>query len=246
MPVVNMYPHPNTMTRMFVDWVLAWGWTDFTILYENASWLPRMSKLLELYDARGHTVTVRRIDLGLAQNNYRPVLRRVKLSDDRNIIVDCSIERLPEVLKQMQQVGLMTEYHQFLIANLDAHTIDLEPFQYSGTNITTIRIVQTESPVMEKYAEFLNPSDDAEGESESEDEDGKEARDADEPENEEEAEAGEGDGEDAEENPAEETPAEDDTKTENAPNDGGDAEADAGQSDDEEKGEGKQTNLHKF
>lgn len=157
MPIINLYPHPNTLTKMYVDVVLAWGWTSFTILYETASWLPRMTDVLKMYDPKLYTITVRRIDLNLAQNNYRPVLRRVKLSDDIHIVVDCSVERLPEVLKQAQQVGLMTDYHQFIIANLDAHTIDLEPFRYSGTNITMVRIVDTEGPVMQKYGEFLFP-----------------------------------------------------------------------------------------
>lgn len=142
---------------MYVDMVLAWGWTSFTIVYETASWLPRMTDVLKMYDPTLYTITVRRIDLNLAQNNYRPVLRRVKLSNDIHIIVDCSLERLPEVLKQAQQVGLMTDYHQFIIANLDAHTIDLEPFRYSGTNISMVRIVDAEGPVMKKYEEFLNP-----------------------------------------------------------------------------------------
>lgn len=152
-----MHPHPNALAQLYVDIVVAWGWTSFTILYETASWLTHASELLKLPD--GYTITVRRIDLGLAQENYRPVLRRVKLSEDKNIIIDCSVEKLPEVLKQAQQVGLMTEHNQFFIANLDVHTIDLEPFQYSGTNISTIRIVRTEDPIMEGYAEYLKTQD---------------------------------------------------------------------------------------
>lgn len=185
MPIVNMYPHPNVIARVFVDMVSAWGWTSFTILYETASWLPHMSELLMLYDPKGYTVTVRRIDLGLAHNNYRSVLRRVKLSDDKHIIIACSIESLPEVLKQTQQVGLMTDYHQFIIANLDAHTIDLEPFQYSGTNISMIRIVNTGNPILEKYGTFLNPQpktneeNDGQGDSGSENPGSSEAKEAD-------------------------------------------------------------------
>lgn len=187
-----------------------------------------MSDLLELYDSKGYTVTVRCIDLGLAQNNFRPVLRRVKLSDDRHIIIACSIERLPEVLKQVQQVGLMTEYHQFFIANLDAHTIDLEPFQYSGTNISTVRIVQTESAIMEKYAKYLNPnSDDENGE-------GMEVRETDAA-DEAESEEGEAAGAKAEgesQDPAEE-PRGDDVNTENAPIEGAE-EGTEGEADEEE------------
>lgn len=39
------------------------------------------------------------------------------------------------------QVGLMTKRYKWIITNLDAHTIDLDPFQYSGTHIMTLRIL---------------------------------------------------------------------------------------------------------
>lgn len=43
----------------------------------------------------------------------------------------------------------MTDYHQFIITTMDMHTIDLEPYRYSGTNITGIRLVDPENPMME-------------------------------------------------------------------------------------------------
>lgn len=67
-----------------------------------APWLSRVSELLKLYDPKEYTVTVRRINLGLANNNYRSVLRRVKLSGDLHIVLECSIDALPEVLKQVR------------------------------------------------------------------------------------------------------------------------------------------------
>ncbi|XP_037036366.1 glutamate receptor ionotropic, kainate 2-like [Bradysia coprophila] len=163
-PVVNMYPHPDAIANIFIDLVREWDWKGFTIVYESAPWLKRDAELLKLYGPKEHTVTVRRIDAGLDKTNYRAVLRRVKLSGDTNILLDCSIEALPEVLKQAQQVGLMTENHQFIITTMDMHTIDLEPYQYSGTNITGIRLVDPSNPIMEgitKWLTDLEPSEDA-------------------------------------------------------------------------------------
>jgi hypothetical protein len=39
--------------------------------------------------------------------------------------------------------------------SLDAHAIDLEPFQYSGTNFTIMRIVSPLSPLVEGFAEYM-------------------------------------------------------------------------------------------
>lgn len=57
---------------------------------------------------------------------------------------------------QAQQVGLLTENHHYIIMSLDAHAIDLEPFQYSGTNFTIMRIVNPLSPLVEGFAEYMN------------------------------------------------------------------------------------------
>lgn len=72
--------------------------------YNPAPWLPRVSELLKLYNPKDYTVTVRRLVSGLTDNNYRSVLRRVKISNDLHIVIDCSIDALPEVLKQVRNV----------------------------------------------------------------------------------------------------------------------------------------------
>lgn len=107
-PIVNMYPDPATLGQMVTDLVLAAEWECFTILYETPEWLPHMSNLLELYDPKGDTVTVKRIDVGLPSKNYRAVLRDVKLSTDYCIIIECSIESLGEILKQVKQLSDFT------------------------------------------------------------------------------------------------------------------------------------------
>uniref|UniRef100_A0A182HTL3 Ionotropic glutamate receptor C-terminal domain-containing protein n=1 Tax=Anopheles arabiensis TaxID=7173 RepID=A0A182HTL3_ANOAR len=157
LPTLNLHPHPHIMGRVFLDLVVAFEWKDFTILYESGPWLPGISDLLKMYDPKGYTVTVRQLDLGL-NGNYRAVLRRVKLSEDKRIILACSIESMPEVLKQAQQVGLLTDHHQIIITSLDLHTIDLEPYQYSGTNITGVRLIDPEEEKIKQVADFLNAS----------------------------------------------------------------------------------------
>lgn len=97
-------------------------------------------------------MTIRELDI-TANKNYRPQLRRVKQSSDKNIVLCSSIDSLPEILKQAQQVGLMTDDHQFIITSLDMHTVDLEPFQHSGTNITGFRLVQPDDPFVMQVTE---------------------------------------------------------------------------------------------
>ena len=113
-----------------------------------------MQDLLKKYDNKGFTVTVRQLDI-TKDDNYRPQLRRVKHSGDKNIIISSSIDALPEILKQAQQVGLLTEEHQFIITSFDMHTIDLEPFQHSGANITGVRLISPDDPFVKRITEFF-------------------------------------------------------------------------------------------
>lgn len=121
-------------------------------IYRSASWLPRAAALLKMYDPKEYTVTVRRITTNQSDNNYRSVLRAVRLSQDVHIVLECSVETLPEVFKQALQVGLLTDQHQFIVTTPDMHTIDLEPFQHSGVNITGIRLVNPENPLVQEVA----------------------------------------------------------------------------------------------
>lgn len=113
-----------------------------------------MHELLKKYDNIGPTVTVRQLDI-TDDKNFRHQLRRVKHSEDKNVIISCSIDTLPEILMQAQQVGLLTEDHQFIITTPDMHTINLEPYQHSGANITGIRLIFPDDPMVVQVTDFF-------------------------------------------------------------------------------------------
>lgn len=168
-----------------------------------------MQELLKLYDKKGFTVTVRELDI-TENRNYRPQLRRVKHSDDTNVIISCSIESLDEIMKQAQQVGLLTEEHQFIITTLDMHTIDLEPYQHSGANITGIRLITPDDSLVQIVTNFFsekfnegNFDDDDDEENDDEKSDDNENEEAD---NDEEEEKDEGNDDNKEEEDEDKTP----------------------------------------
>ncbi|XP_065349447.1 glutamate receptor ionotropic, kainate 2-like [Cloeon dipterum] len=150
---VNLFPHPSVLASAIRDLVETWEWKSFTIIYETDDGLIRLNELLKLYDPKGHTVTVRQLEPG---DNNRPLLKRIKNSNEINIVLDCTIEKLPEILMQAQQVGLMAGYYSYIITNLDMHTLDLEPYQYGGTNITGIRVVDPSDPDVRTAVQEMN------------------------------------------------------------------------------------------
>ena len=51
-------------------------------------------------------------------NFYRKVMREIKDDGIENIIIDCSIDILEEVLRQAQQVGIMSEKNKIIVTSL--------------------------------------------------------------------------------------------------------------------------------
>ncbi|XP_024943087.1 glutamate receptor ionotropic, kainate 2 isoform X6 [Cephus cinctus] len=141
--LVNLYPHPTTLSKAYVDLVKAWDWKSFTIIYENNEGLVRLQELLKAHGPSEFPIAVRQLGEG---SDYRPLLKQIKNSAESHIVLDCSTDRIYDVLKQAQQIGMMSDYHSYLITSLDLHSVDLEEFKYGGTNITAFRLVDSEKP----------------------------------------------------------------------------------------------------
>ncbi|ENN72129.1 hypothetical protein YQE_11188, partial [Dendroctonus ponderosae] len=144
---VNFYPSAPLLTEAYWAIIQAWKWQTFTVLYEDDESLLRVSELILQAKQEGIIVTVEQLDRD-GTGNYRNVHTRVFLRDalkrvwrtkQRFIVIDCHIDNLVEVLVQCQQVGMMTSDYSYFLTNLDAHTRDLSPFQWSQTNITGVK-----------------------------------------------------------------------------------------------------------
>nr|AXF48840.1 ionotropic receptor IR9 [Lobesia botrana] len=139
--LVNLYPHPAALSRAYVDLVRAWGWKSFTIVYENSDGLVRLQELLKAHGPTELPVAVRQLP---DSHDYRPLLKQIKNSAESHIVLDCATDRIRDVLQQAQQIGMMSDYHSYLITSLDLHSVDLEEFKYGGTNITSLRLLDPE------------------------------------------------------------------------------------------------------
>lgn len=158
--VLNMYPNIESLTQLIMDYVNASNWKTVTILYESPLWLRRIATILENNKQLKNRMNVRNLDY-TTNNEFRPTLQEIRDSDDTNIVLECSFQSLPIILRQAMQVGLMTKNYRWIITNLDAHSINLEPYQYSGANITTFRILDTKhsifNPFPKREEEVENP-----------------------------------------------------------------------------------------
>lgn len=138
--MVNLYPYPPVLAKVYVDIIRTWSWKSFTVLYENFHDLPHINELLKMYDRKGYAVNIRQLDVDHS-GNFRPILTEAKRAGETHFVLECSIENLTKIMTQLQQVGLLSDSHHYIIMHPDMHTIDLSPYQFGGSNITGVRIV---------------------------------------------------------------------------------------------------------
>ena len=51
----------------------------------------------------------------------RKILREVKQSGEIHLVLDCEHDKIEMVMKEAQEVGMMTAYHNYLITNMVRH-----------------------------------------------------------------------------------------------------------------------------
>ncbi|KAJ8939711.1 hypothetical protein NQ318_009811 [Aromia moschata] len=159
--LVNVYPHPRILSDIFVDLIEAYGWDKVIVLYDNDESLMSVSSLLKLNVPEKRKVILRQLegpnDMSSqgSDQNYRPVLTEIKLTGETRFVLACSVEILKEVLIQLQQVGMMTNRYSYIITNLDMQTVEMSPFQYAGTNITGISMIDPDTIEVRKVAAEL-------------------------------------------------------------------------------------------
>nr|CAG4638241.1 EOG090X00ST [Cyclestheria hislopi] len=135
---INLQPNPSSLSKAYWDVVRSQGWTSFTILYEDENELYRLQDLLRASTLAGYKVVVRQLSSG---DDYRPLLEEMKEMDEKNVVLDCAVERIQPFLRQAKQLDLTTASHSFFISNLDLTTISLEDLKNEEAKIIGLRLV---------------------------------------------------------------------------------------------------------
>lgn len=144
---INLYPRPEILSMIYKNIINDFKWEEYAILYDNTENLIRFQRVLQLQEINGYELTIYHLANG---PDFRDILQTVKMSGVTNIVIDCSYENLGTILEQAQQVGLMLQRYNILVTHLDFQTLDLEPYQYSGVNITGIRMINPDDPYVQE------------------------------------------------------------------------------------------------
>ncbi|KYO22752.1 hypothetical protein Y1Q_0003246 [Alligator mississippiensis] len=151
---INLYPDYAAISRAVLDLVLHYNWKIVTVVYEDSTGLIRLQELIKAPSRYNIKIKIRQLPSG--NKDARPLLKEMKKGKEFYVIFDCSHETAAEILKQILSMGMMTEYYHYFFTTLDLFALDLEPYRYSGVNMTGFRLLNIENPqvssVIEKWS----------------------------------------------------------------------------------------------
>ncbi|NXN11065.1 GRIK1 protein, partial [Indicator maculatus] len=151
---INLYPDYSAISRAVLDLVLYYNWKIITVVYEDSTGLIRLQELIKAPSRYNIKIKIRQLPSG--NKDARPLLKEMKKGKEFYVIFDCSHETAADILKQILSMGMMTEYYHYFFTTLDLFALDLEPYRYSGVNMTGFRLLNIENPqvssVIEKWS----------------------------------------------------------------------------------------------
>ncbi|XP_076832118.1 glutamate receptor ionotropic, kainate 1 [Brachyhypopomus gauderio] len=151
---INLHPDYASISRAVLDIVQFFKWKTVTVVYEDATGLIRLQELIKAPSRYSIKIKIRQLPAG--SKDARPLLKEMKKGREFCVIFDCSYQSSAELLKQLLSMGMMTEYYHFFFTTLDLYALDLEPYRYSGVNMTGFRLLNLDKPqvtsVLEKWS----------------------------------------------------------------------------------------------
>ncbi|XP_059083828.1 glutamate receptor ionotropic, kainate 2-like isoform X2 [Tigriopus californicus] len=152
---INIHPHPSSLSKAYADLVKAFGWKSLVLLYENEESMIKLQEVLK-YPRHVDTIRLTVRQLYTDTDDYRPLLKEIKTSGATKIVLDCAFNKIEKVLKQADEIGLISDYHSFLITSLDLERVDFSPYKRSNVNITGFRMIDPASPQVSHYLKKWN------------------------------------------------------------------------------------------
>ncbi|XP_076358817.1 glutamate receptor ionotropic, kainate 2-like [Tachypleus tridentatus] len=112
---LNLNPGFSSMSQAFRDLVDTKDWSSYTIVYEDYEALIKLKELLKQDKEKPVKVSLRQLTRGMS---YRKLVKDISQQGATNIILDISTSKIKEFLTQAREIGMMTEYHNYMITSL--------------------------------------------------------------------------------------------------------------------------------
>lgn len=130
---MNLHPEPSALSQAFADLVESRSWKSFAIIYEQNEDLIKLKDVLRLSNVK---LLIKQLPTSV--DSYKKMFKDIKKAGEVNFILSVDLGKVNDILSTAQELGLVTEYNNYLIADLNVHQLDLSNF--SNTNISGVTL----------------------------------------------------------------------------------------------------------
>lgn len=143
---INFYPDAATLSKAYVDVIRNKGWKSFTVVYEDNEDLIRLQDVLKASTEKRYVkVTLKQLN---PEQSYRKLIKDIGKTGETNVVLDIPIDKVIPVLKEAANVKMLTEYNNYFVPSLDFHTLPFEELAGVLSNVTGLRLVDPENPIV--------------------------------------------------------------------------------------------------
>ncbi|XP_038059611.1 glutamate receptor ionotropic, kainate 2-like [Patiria miniata] len=147
---INLHPSNKHISMVIKDIVFYYHWTTITIVYEEDAALTRLQEVLHASaEPMKIKVTVYRIP---SRPDMRDLLKEIKTSGARHIIIDCRSETLYPLLEQIMEMQMLRSYYHYLFTSMDVALLNMSRYNGDGVNITAVHLHDRESAQFHRVA----------------------------------------------------------------------------------------------
>ncbi|XP_060528957.1 glutamate receptor ionotropic, kainate 2-like [Cylas formicarius] len=151
----NLYPDADLLSQGLATIIKGLDWKEFVVLYQNEESLMKLQDVIKLQEHKQgsdkNSIWLKQLGPG---PDYRPLLKEVKNSTHRRIVLDCDTDKIVEIMSQAKQVNLLADIStNVFLTSMDAHIIDFSPELNTGANVTTVRLF---SPYQNHFKNMIN------------------------------------------------------------------------------------------
>lgn len=138
---LHLRPASEVTGSAFAHLIHSRMWKSFALVYEESDQLIRLKSILTVAD-----VKMLLHQLPLSSEEYSDTFTRIKETGETNVILSVSSEsKVIDALNAARQVGLLTEYNNYIIASMDLHLINLPTHVASNISGLSVKSMMTRS-----------------------------------------------------------------------------------------------------
>lgn len=134
---LNLYPETSLLNRAYFDLIQSRKWKSFAVLYDNDNVFVALKDVLNA-SLNPPNVLMYPYNPTLS---FKKMLKDIGSKNIYNIVLDLDLAKVPQLLREAEEVNQTTFYHDYIIMGLDFHTLDLKEFYQLKANVTAFRLV---------------------------------------------------------------------------------------------------------